>query len=164
MEDTFKPLLHRLKNARVLFRSTIVYCQSYNMCADIFKCLVWSVVTCYCHSSFGYRLPRCTRDHTCWDSRTLNPISKKLAEMGGMENLPWRFYSIKARVYHPCETSIKEYVENENQCRKDLLLHFMENYTHSQVGTIQYLCCDVCALVCTLYLLLKKLSSFVFVG
>ncbi len=48
--ETFKPLLKRIRNYREKCPSTIVYCQSYNMCADINTLRFQPVACCYCHS------------------------------------------------------------------------------------------------------------------
>ena len=70
---------------------------------------------------------------------------------------------LKARSYHTCERSIKDYTMNDSQCRRDALFESMENYQHCHSGS-NCLCCDVCALVCECGSCSLKLSSFVFLG
>ena len=64
----------------------------------------------------------------------------------GRDGLPALAILLNARVYHSCERSIKDYVENDSQCRRDSLFQFMENYEHKHLGSL-CLCCDVCALL-----------------
>ena len=184
VEDTFKPLLHRLKKDRVKFPRTIVI---YIYLVKGLRCEVtepidapnipiyrlvdmFTSVTDQPHKETMISLftkPSQLRlviatvafglGIDCPDVReiirvgTPEDVESYIQETGraGRDGKPALAILLKARVHHPCETSIKEYVENESQCRRDLLFQFMENYTHSQVGTSQCLCCDVCALVCT---------------
>ena len=70
---------------------------------------------------------------------------------------------LRARTYHPCERTIRDYASNTTKCRRDTLFQFMEGYRRSHLGS-ECLCCDICALSCKCGFCIEKLSSFTFVG
>ena len=208
--ETFKPLLTRIRNDRDKCPRTIVYCQSYNMCADIYIYLsrglgceltepvdapniakfrlvdMFTSVTDQAHKDTTISLftkPSQLRvviatvafglGIDCPDVREIihvgvpEDIESYIQETGraGRDGKPSLAILLKARVYHACEEGIKEYVDNDCQCRRDLLFKSMDNYKHRQIDSSrQCLCCDVCALICTCGCCSRNLSSFVFLG
>ena len=206
--ETFKPLVSRLRSDRERAPRTIIYCQSYNMCADIYlylsQCLgceltepidapniprfrlvdMYTSVTDSRHKELMISLftkPSQLRvviatvafglGIDCPDVRQIvhvgmtEDVESYIQETGraGRDGQPALATLLKARTYHPCEKSIKDYVANDFQCRRDALFQFMENYKHHHIGSY-CLCCDICALLCECQLCSAKLASFVFLG
>ena len=79
----------------------------------------------------------------------------------GRDGQPALVTLLKARTYHVCEKSIKDYAANNSQCRRDALFEEMESYRRINIGTNCY-CCDVCASLCDCGSCSQKHAVFVF--
>ncbi len=81
----------------------------------------------------------------------------------GRDGQPALVTLLKARTYHVCEKSIKDYAANDSQCRRDALFDEMDCYRHTHIGSNCY-CCDICGLVCECGSCSQKLAQFVLLG
>lgn len=208
VSETFKPLLDRLWKDREVCPRTIIYCQSYNTCADIYIYLAhglgceltepidapnvpkFRLVDMYTSVTDGHQKDTIIRLFTkesqlrvvvatvafglgidCPDVRQIvhvgmpEDIESYIQETGraGRDGKPALATLLKARTYHLCEKSIKDYVANTTLCRRDCLFQYMDEYAHEHVGSICQ-CCDVCTQSCKCGCCSEKLSSFVIFG
>ena len=75
---------------------------------------------------------------------TPEDVESYIQETGraGRDGHPALAILLKARTYHQCERSIKDYISNDSQCRRDNLFQLMESYHHqstvSQVDVVIY--------------------------
>ena len=205
VSETFKPLLGRLKKDRGACPRTIVYCQSFNTCADIYIYLARGLGIQLTEPMDAPNIPRfrlvdmytsVTDQHQkdeiismftkpsqlrvviatiafglgldCPDVRQIvhvglpEDIESYIQETGraGRDGRPALATLLKARTYHLCEKSIKEYAANTTVCRRDVLFQSMENYTHEHLGS-NCMCCDICAQSCKCECCPEKFTSFV---
>lgn len=208
VSESFKPFVKRLMEDRDKAPRTIVYCQSYNMCADIYiyfsqtlgndlteptdapniprfrlvemftsvteakqKELIISLFTKPSHLRVVIATVAFGLGIDCPDVRQIvhvgmtEDVESYIQETGraGRDGQPALATLLKARTYHMCEKSMKEYAANESQCRRDTLFQFMENYEHHHLGS-DCLCCDICALSCVCGSCSQKLAPFVVLG
>ena len=203
--ETFKPLLERLRKDRNECPRMIVYCQSFNTCADIYIYLAHSLGFELTEPMDAPKIPRfrlvemytsVTDQHQkdeiiglftkpsqlrvviatiafglgldCPDVCQIihvglpEDIESYIQETGcaGRDGRPALATLLKARTYHQCEKTIKEYVANTTVCRRDALFQSMENYTREHIGS-KCMCCDICAQSCKCECCSEKLASFV---
>ena len=192
ISETFKPLLERLRTERERCPRTIVYCQSFSTCADIYIYLAHSLsfeltepkdapniprfrlVDMYTSVTDQYHKDEIIAMFTkpsqlrvviatiafglgldCPDVRQIvhvglpQDIESYIQETGraGRDGRPALATLLKARTYHVCEKSIKDYAANTSVCRRDALFLSMDNYTHEHLGS-KCMCCDICAQSC----------------
>ena len=205
VSETFKPLLDRLKKDRKTCPRTIVYCQSFNTCADIYIYLAHGLGFQLTEPMDAPNVPRfrlvdmftsVTDQHhkeeiislftkpsqlrvviatiafglglDCPDVRQIvhvglpEDIESYIQETGraGRDGRPALATLLKARTYHLCEKSMKEYAANTTVCRRDVLFQPMEKYTHEHLGS-SCMCCDICAHSCNCECCHENLASFV---
>ena len=60
--------------------------------------------------------------------------------------------SIKGR---KIDERFKEYIDNDTQCRRDILFQDIDNYKHLDLGD-RCLCCDICTETCLWYVCEKS--------
>ena len=181
--ETLKPLLDRLKKERGGCPRTIVYCQSFNTCADIYIYLARGLGFQLTEPMVAPNIPRfrlvdmytsVTDQHhkdeiiplftkpsqlrvviatiafglglDCPDVRQIvhvglpEDIESYIQETGraGRDGRPALATLLKARTYHLCEKSMKEYAANTTVCRRDVLFQSMEKYTHEHLGSYTF--------------------------
>lgn len=69
---------------------------------------------------------------------------------------------LSTRSHFPLSEPMKDYTDNSDTCRRDLLFEDTDNYEHIDLGK-KCLCCDVCAASCDCGFCEAEHSSFIFV-
>ena len=163
MRHLNKPLLDRLKKERGGCPRIILYCQSFNMFPDIYIYLHVArglgfqltdtdqhhkdeIISLFTKPSqlrvviatiaFGLGLD-CPDVWQIVHVGLPEDIESYIQETGraGRDGRPALATLLKARTYHLCEKSMKEYEANTTVCRRDVLFQSMERYTHEHLGS-----------------------------
>ena len=79
----------------------------------------------------------------------------------GRDGAPALALLLKNKCPRPIEQNMKDYMNNTNTCRRDILFKNFDSYSHVDMG-VACLCCDICLKSCTCNMCSHNHRSFLF--